>query len=75
MCPWCLLTPVCPCHRGAGPYASWLSLARAIVVAVRRLRNGRDSGALLQRVFDDDGPRPFPHTLSEGNAGERTREP
>ena len=41
MCPWCFLTPACPCRRGGTPHAFWLPAARAIVAAVRRLRSRR----------------------------------
>ena len=38
MCPWCFLTPVCPCRRGGASHAFWLPVAKAIVAAARRLR-------------------------------------
>ena len=37
MCPWCFISPVCPCRRGAAPHAFWLPVAREIVAAARRL--------------------------------------
>jgi hypothetical protein len=41
MCPWCILTPACPCRRGGGPYGLTLPLCRAILALVRRLRKRR----------------------------------
>ena len=37
MCPWCYLTPACPCRRGGGP-AGFGLLAPALVAVARRLR-------------------------------------
>ena len=34
MCPWCWLTPVCPCGRGGGS----LFIAMALVSLARRVR-------------------------------------
>ena len=41
MCPWCFVSPVCPCRRGGAPHAFWLPSARAIVAAVSRRRSRR----------------------------------
>ena len=45
MCPWCLLTPACPCHHSAALYAAWLTLATAIMAAARRPRGGVGSAS------------------------------
>jgi hypothetical protein len=36
MCPWCLLTPACPCRRGGGPPGP--VAAKAVVAVAKRLR-------------------------------------
>jgi hypothetical protein len=38
MCPWCWLSPVCPCRRGGGPHGLTLPVGTAIVAVARRLR-------------------------------------
>lgn len=43
MCPWCLLTPLCPCHHSATLYAAWLTLATAVLAAARRPRGAWDA--------------------------------
>ena len=42
MCPWCLLTPLCPCHHSAALYAAWLTLATAVLAAARAARGIRE---------------------------------
>jgi hypothetical protein len=36
MCPWCFLTPACPCRRGGEPPG--LAIGKLIVAVARRLR-------------------------------------
>ena len=51
MCPWCLVTPACPCHRGGGPPS--LTLGKALVAVARRSwRLGKSFGAAPQRRLD-----------------------
>jgi len=40
MCPWCYLTPACPCRRGGGP-AGFVLLGPVLVAVARRLRRRR----------------------------------
>jgi hypothetical protein len=35
MCPWCFLTPACPCRHGGGPPSA--TLGKALVAVARRL--------------------------------------
>jgi hypothetical protein len=46
MCPWCFLTPACPCRHGGGPPS--LTLGKALVAVARRVGAVRlGFGALL----------------------------
>ena len=46
MCPWCFLTPACPCRRGGEPPS--LTLGKALVAVARRVGAVRlGFGALL----------------------------
>jgi hypothetical protein len=40
MCPWCFLTPGCPCRRGGGP-AGFELIGPALAAIVTRLRRRR----------------------------------
>ena len=40
-CPWCLLSPVCPCRRGGGPHGFTPPIGSALVAIPRRLGHGR----------------------------------
>ena len=48
MCPWCVLTPACPCRRGGGPPS--LTLGKALVAVARR--SWRLGSRLAQRRSD-----------------------
>ena len=48
MCPWCFVTPSCPCRRGGGPPS--LTLGRALVAVARR--SWRLGSPVVQRRSD-----------------------